>query len=348
MEAQFTRAQPDLHDGLLGSAREHHADPADRRHAWPGGQPEGRDHPAADQGELPRGHVRARVLHLDARRPEGPGRHRAPDGRLRVPDAPSGRRRAGGHHPRGGLRDRPRSRCTSRTDAGRHPGREPAPRHQALRPRAGRGRQGRRQEDRPRRARSSTTPGAQRADGGRRRDGPRPVGPHLRRRGRRVPALLRPEPRDRAARGHRRGGRHHRRAVDRRAGHAAHHADVPHRWRRRRGHHPRSAARRGAVRGPRPKGEAQITELSGTVEIEDDEEKKVRRITVTSEDGRPGAVRGRRCGPGWRSRRRRRRGRSAAHRGLGQPAREAARRGRAGPADCTWSRRSSRCTARRA
>src|SRR5439155_920580 len=35
----------------------------------------------------------------------------------------------------------------------------------------------------------------------------------------------------------------------------------------------------------RPKGEAQITELSGTVEVEDDQEKKVRRITVTSDDG---------------------------------------------------------------
>jgi DNA-directed RNA polymerase subunit beta' len=35
----------------------------------------------------------------------------------------------------------------------------------------------------------------------------------------------------------------------------------------------------------RPKGEAQITELSGLVQIDDDEEKKVRRITVTSEDG---------------------------------------------------------------
>jgi DNA-directed RNA polymerase subunit beta' len=34
----------------------------------------------------------------------------------------------------------------------------------------------------------------------------------------------------------------------------------------------------------RPKGEAQITELSGVVAIEDDEEKKERRITVTSED----------------------------------------------------------------
>ncbi len=37
----------------------------------------------------------------------------------------------------------------------------------------------------------------------------------------------------------------------------------------------------------RPKGEAIITELAGTVSIEDDEEKKVRRITVTSEDGEP-------------------------------------------------------------
>jgi DNA-directed RNA polymerase subunit beta' len=35
----------------------------------------------------------------------------------------------------------------------------------------------------------------------------------------------------------------------------------------------------------RPKGEAWITEIPGTVQIEDDEEKKERRITVTSEDG---------------------------------------------------------------
>ena len=101
--------EPDLHDGLLGRAREHHADPPDRRDARPRGEPEGRDHPAADQGELPRGHDRARVLHLDARRPEGTGRHGASYGRLRVPDPASGRRRAGGHHPRGGLRERPRA-----------------------------------------------------------------------------------------------------------------------------------------------------------------------------------------------------------------------------------------------
>jgi DNA-directed RNA polymerase subunit beta' len=35
----------------------------------------------------------------------------------------------------------------------------------------------------------------------------------------------------------------------------------------------------------RPKGEAQITELSGVAQIDDDEEKKVRRVTVTSDDG---------------------------------------------------------------
>jgi DNA-directed RNA polymerase subunit beta' len=35
----------------------------------------------------------------------------------------------------------------------------------------------------------------------------------------------------------------------------------------------------------KPKGEAQITELSGTVQIEEDEEKKVRRVTVTADDG---------------------------------------------------------------
>ncbi len=53
-------------------------------HARPGGQPEGRDHPASDQVELPRGPVGARVLHLDARRAQGPGRHGAADGRLRA------------------------------------------------------------------------------------------------------------------------------------------------------------------------------------------------------------------------------------------------------------------------
>ena len=49
----------------------------------------------ADQGELPRRPVGARVLHLDPRRSQGPGRHGAQDRRLGLPDAPSRRRGAG-------------------------------------------------------------------------------------------------------------------------------------------------------------------------------------------------------------------------------------------------------------
>ena len=55
----------------------------------------------------------------------------------------------------------------------------------------------------------------------------------------------------------RRRGGHHRRPVDRRAGHAADHADVPHRRRRRRGHHARPAARGRAVRGAQAQGPGQ-------------------------------------------------------------------------------------------
>ena len=55
---------------------------------------------------------------------------------------------------------------------------------------------------------------------------------------RRVRAVLRPRPGARPPRQHRRGGRRHRGAVDRRAGHAAHDAHVPHR-------------RRGIARGRR-------------------------------------------------------------------------------------------------
>ena len=44
---------------------------------------------------------------------------------------------------------------------------------------------------------------------------------------RRVRPVLRPQPGDRPHGRHRRGGRRHRRAVDRRAGHPAHHAHLP-------------------------------------------------------------------------------------------------------------------------
>src|SRR3712207_8934959 len=47
-------ALPILHDGQLGRPRVVQADPPARRHARPHGQPEGRDHRAADQVQLHR------------------------------------------------------------------------------------------------------------------------------------------------------------------------------------------------------------------------------------------------------------------------------------------------------
>ena len=70
----------------------------------------------------------------------------------------------------------------------------------------------------------------------------------------RVPGLLRHLPRHRRDVRDRRRGRHHRRAVDRRAGHAADDAHVPHRRRRRRRHHARPPARRRDLRGAEPEG----------------------------------------------------------------------------------------------
>ena len=83
---------------------------------------------------------------------------------------------------------------------------------------------------------------------------PGPLGAQVRGRDRHLPALLRRGAGHRQARRDRRRGRHHRRAVDRRARHAADDAYVPHRRRRRRGHHARSAACRRAVRGAQAEG----------------------------------------------------------------------------------------------
>ena len=101
---QLRQVQPRLHDGLLRSPREHQADPPAGRYARPDGEPEGRDPRPPDQGELPRGPLRSRVLHLHPRRPQGSRRHRASYGRLGLPDPPSRRRGPGRHRPRGGLR----------------------------------------------------------------------------------------------------------------------------------------------------------------------------------------------------------------------------------------------------
>ena len=124
-EGELPEAQPGLHDGELRCARKLDAGPSDRRYAWSGGQPQGRDHPAADQVELPRGSVRARVLHLDPRCPQGSGRHRAAYGGLGLPHPSSRRRVAGRHHPRGRLRHRPWSRDHDRHPAVRRHGASP-------------------------------------------------------------------------------------------------------------------------------------------------------------------------------------------------------------------------------
>ena len=83
---------------------------------------------------------------------------------------------------------------------------------------------------------------------------PGALGAQVQGRDRRVPGVLRHVPRHRRDVGDRRRGRHHRRAVDRRAGHAADDADVPHRRCRRRGHHARPPARRRDLRGAEPEG----------------------------------------------------------------------------------------------
>ena len=83
---------------------------------------------------------------------------------------------------------------------------------------------------------------------------PGPLGAQVPRGDGRVPDLLRHLPGDGRDVRDRRRGRHHRRAVDRRAGHAADDADVPHRRCGRRRHHARSPARRRDLRGPEPEG----------------------------------------------------------------------------------------------
>jgi DNA-directed RNA polymerase beta' subunit len=86
------------------------------------------------------------------------------------------------------------------------------------------------------------------------RDGRGALGAEVRGALRGLPGLLRAGDGDRPDRPDRRRGRDHRRPVDRRAGHAADDAHVPHRRRRRRRHHARPAARRRAVRGAQAEG----------------------------------------------------------------------------------------------
>ncbi|MBK6452148.1 MAG: DNA-directed RNA polymerase subunit beta' [Proteobacteria bacterium] len=87
--------QLDLHDVGFRRARFARPDPPAGRHARPDGQAGRLDHRDADHRELPRRPERPAVLHLDARRPQGPGRHRVEDRELGLPHAPPGRRGAG-------------------------------------------------------------------------------------------------------------------------------------------------------------------------------------------------------------------------------------------------------------
>ena len=98
----------DLHDVAFGRPRLAGADEAARGDARPDGEAVRRDHREPDHLELQGRPRRARVLQLDARRPQGPRRHGAEDGELGLPHPPSRRRGAGRGHPRGRLRHRAR------------------------------------------------------------------------------------------------------------------------------------------------------------------------------------------------------------------------------------------------
>ena len=90
------------------------------------------------------------------------------------------------------------------------------------------------------------------ARAGRRRPGDGPLADHLRDALRRLRPVLRARPRARPPHQHRRGGRRDRGAVDRRAGHAAHDAHVPHRWRGLAGRGAEQRRGQGQGHGPLP------------------------------------------------------------------------------------------------
>ena len=194
-----------------------------------------------------------------ARRPQGPRRHRAAHRGLRVPHPAPRRRRAGRDHQGRRLRHGEgswiiRSESADEPDAfqRRLVGRLVAADLLDAKAKVKKG-----AEQPLVLERNADDHRGDREGSRRRRDrrGARPVAARVRVPLRRLPQLLRPQPRHRRDDRHRRGGGHHRGPVNRRARHAAHHADVPHRRRRRPGHHAGPAARRGAVRGPHPQGQ---------------------------------------------------------------------------------------------
>ena len=218
-------------------------------HARSHGQAVGRNHRDPHHRELPRRSLRAAVLHLDARRPQGSRRHRPQDGQLRyltrrlvdvAQDAVISEYDCGTLD---GIRVAKLEEARRSHPAARRP--HPRPRGARRRRRPAHRRSARQSQHRARRGHGQ----ADRGSGHRR--GRHPLGAHLPDQARRVRAVLRPRSRARLPGQHRRGGRHHRRPVDRRAGHAAHDAHVPHR-RRRGARQDRAELARSAHRGLRP------------------------------------------------------------------------------------------------
>ena len=242
--------EPDFPDGRVGCPRRRRADPPARRHARTDGQALGQDHRDADQGQLPRGALGARVLQLDPRRPQGAGRHGPQDGRQRLPDPQARRRRPERRDHHGRLRH------LAGHHQGRHlQGREGRGQPGPVDPRPGQPGQHRRPDHRrgDRQGKRDDHPGrGHEARGDADREDPGPQPDDLRGLAGRLPALLRHGPGDRPARRDRHGRGHHRGPVDRRARHPAHHANLPHRRRghpRRRGEGRQGEARRqGQVR----------------------------------------------------------------------------------------------------
>ncbi len=146
----------DLHDEPFGRPRFADPDAPACRHARPDGQAVRRDHRDADHLELQGRPHRSRVLQLDARRPQGSGRHGAEDGQLGLPDASPCRRGAGLHRQFDRLRHRqgPDHAADRRCRPGRRLARPAYPRpHRARRHRApGHGRADRQERHADRRA----------------------------------------------------------------------------------------------------------------------------------------------------------------------------------------------------
>ena len=123
-----------LPDGGLGRPRQLDAGPSDRRYAWSGDQPEGRDHRPSDPLQLQRGALGPGVLHRLTRVPQGARGHGAEDRSVGLPDPSSGRRLAGRHRPRGRLRHHQGPGPADRGRGGRHAPSPRARRVHGLRP----------------------------------------------------------------------------------------------------------------------------------------------------------------------------------------------------------------------